>query len=39
MKTLIFGFLLGVCITNFAWGIAIYSRNKARNKDNENYIE
>lgn len=28
MNALLFGFLTGICITNFAWGIAFKIRNK-----------
>lgn len=28
MQELIFGFLLGVCITNFLWGTALYLRRR-----------
>lgn len=36
MKILLFGFLLGVCISNFVWGIVFYLRNRNDVKETDN---
>lgn len=32
MQEIIFGILIGVCITNIAWGIVLYIQNKSNSE-------
>ena len=35
MQEMIFGILIGICITNIAWGIAFYIRNKSNSENKD----